>query len=352
MDISLGLGGLAGGIGGAIAGIGQRRRDMSDRRALMEQQTKNQERLNRQGQQLGIETWNKTNAKAQVDHLKRAGLNVGLMYGGSGAGGATTSSGSGGSAGSAPSEGANPMDMALRGAQTGLQAEMMKAQIDNINADTEKKRGVDTQEGQKRIEGIEQQIKESADKQQYIQAQTTFQRLLNDIKSQTKEDQIDSIIYQTEKLGKEVESIGYRNQIDKATVDTEIEKQKTELTNAGIQGQLMKMGIRKGEAEIVEIGEKLKQGLRQLELQNSNLKARLLEGKVQLNKNEMDYLMKQAGIKIDFMKLNVEQQKIWTTLFGNVLGARPRTSATTTQSSNRSNKGWSENTSTTTRTQN
>ncbi len=257
MDISLGLGGLAGGIGGAIAGIGQRRRDMSDRRALMEQQTKNQERLNRQGQQLGIETWNKTNAKAQADHLKRAGLNVGLMYGGSGAG--------------APSEGANPMDMALRGAQTGLQAEMMKAQIDNINADTEKKRGIDTQEGEKRIEGIEQQIKESADKQQYIQAQTTFQRLLNDIKSETKEDQIDSIIYQTEKLGREVESIGYRNKIDKATVDTEIERQKTELTNAGIQGQLMKMGIRKSEAEIVEIGEKLKQGMMQLELQNKKM---------------------------------------------------------------------------------
>ena len=76
---------------------------MADQKKLMEIQQQNQMALNKQSQQLAQENWDYTNAENQVKHYENAGLNVGLMYGGNGAGG-TLSSGSGGGAagGSAP----------------------------------------------------------------------------------------------------------------------------------------------------------------------------------------------------------------------------------------------------------
>ena len=51
---------------------------------LNEQQFGHQQALNEQGQQLQVQTWKETNAAAQARELNKAGLNVGLMYGGLG----------------------------------------------------------------------------------------------------------------------------------------------------------------------------------------------------------------------------------------------------------------------------
>lgn len=70
---------------------------------LMNQQLNNQQLLNEQGHDLQLDMWNKTNAGAQMKHLKNAGLNPALMYkqGGAGGvtGGQTGGSASGGNAG-------------------------------------------------------------------------------------------------------------------------------------------------------------------------------------------------------------------------------------------------------------
>lgn len=83
-------------------------------------------------------TYDKENASAQVEQLKKAGLSPGLMYGLGGIGGSTGSSG-GSVGGQAPSQ----IDLgggAMMGLQAKLNMDMQKAQVENINADTEVKK--------------------------------------------------------------------------------------------------------------------------------------------------------------------------------------------------------------------
>jgi len=98
-----------------------------------------QMRLNQQGQGLQLDTWNKTNVGAQREHMEKAGLSVGLMYGQGGAGGTTTGSQSGGSAQGGSAGGGHAALGKSMDIGSMMQAAMMKAQIENINADTQNK---------------------------------------------------------------------------------------------------------------------------------------------------------------------------------------------------------------------
>lgn len=118
------------------------KRAMANTKELMALQHKNQQELNKQGQNLQLDTWEKTNYPAQMEMLKEAGLNPALLYGMSGGGGTTTGSQSGGTAasGSAPAP-MQPMDLgnALQGAATAAQIKLTNAQAKNIEKDTELK---------------------------------------------------------------------------------------------------------------------------------------------------------------------------------------------------------------------
>lgn len=99
---------------------------------LMNIQQSNQMALNEQGQALQMKTWEQTNYPAQVQMLKQAGLNPGLLYSKGGAGGTTGSQG-GGSAASGSASQAQPMNIANI-----LQMQAMKAQIAQAEATTRK----------------------------------------------------------------------------------------------------------------------------------------------------------------------------------------------------------------------
>lgn len=139
--------GAASSVAGALLGNTRRKQQMADQKQLMEVQQKNQMALNEQGQKLAQENWDYTNAENQIKHYKNAGLNVGLMYGGSGQGG-TLNSGSGGGAagGSAPTQdnalGQAGKDLSIMGLQYNQMANqnaLLKAQKENIEADTKQK---------------------------------------------------------------------------------------------------------------------------------------------------------------------------------------------------------------------
>ena len=57
---------------GMIGGHSQERRNYRNNRKLMELQHQNQMGLNRQGHDLQMDMWNKTNYGAQVEHMKNA----------------------------------------------------------------------------------------------------------------------------------------------------------------------------------------------------------------------------------------------------------------------------------------
>ena len=116
---------------GMIGGHQQERRNYRNNRNLMNLQMQNQAGLNRQGHDLQMDMWNKTNYGAQVGHMQDAGLNPALMYKGAGAGGTTGSQG-GGSASMGSSQQGKVMDMSNL---------MMGAQIRNLDAKTDEIKG-------------------------------------------------------------------------------------------------------------------------------------------------------------------------------------------------------------------
>lgn len=120
-------------VGGIIGAFGQKKREQRahDRNLqyLDIQQKNTMEQIEKQRADQ-MKMWNETNYGAQVEHMKKAGLNVGLMYEGGGQGGQLGGS-AGGSAGLA-----TPQTFDIR--QAAQESAMAAAQIANIKAQTEK----------------------------------------------------------------------------------------------------------------------------------------------------------------------------------------------------------------------
>lgn len=130
---------------------------------IMALQNRYQQQAAAQSQQYAKDYWDYTNTENQVKHLKNAGLNIGLMYGQSGAGGMGASGGAHQAAPEQPQ--GNPIGMALQVQQLEQQRRMNDAQIslaeaqaDKAGAEANKIAGVDTQEALKRIQEIDQKI--------------------------------------------------------------------------------------------------------------------------------------------------------------------------------------------------
>jgi len=157
---SFNWGGAVGGVAGGVLGmIGQNKRAKKQhnrQKELMGIQFGNQQELNKQGQKLQMKTWKDTGYGAQMEMMKEAGLNPGLMYGMSGGGGQTTGSQGGGSAQSGNSHA--PMDIGAS-----VQAGLMMAQAKKLNAETEEIKKKTDKVGQD-ISESEQRILESVSK--------------------------------------------------------------------------------------------------------------------------------------------------------------------------------------------
>lgn len=144
---------------------------------IMALQNQYQQQAAEQSQQYAKDYWDYTNAENQVRHLKNAGLNIGLMYGQSGAGGMGAS---GGARQESPDQAqGNPIGMALQVQQIEQQRRMNDAQIalaraqaDKADAEANKISGVDTQEALKRIEEAASRIELNLKEGEYKEALT------------------------------------------------------------------------------------------------------------------------------------------------------------------------------------
>ncbi len=130
---------VAGNLMGMIGAKRREKRQVKNQKKLMDHQKGNQERLNEQGQRLQMQTWKETNYPAQVEMMKEAGLNPGLLMGGSGGGGATATAGGqgGGSASSGAASQGNPMELgaAMQAVTTAGTLALQKAQARKTNAE-------------------------------------------------------------------------------------------------------------------------------------------------------------------------------------------------------------------------
>lgn len=130
---------------------------------IMALQNQYQQQAAAKSQQYAKEYWDYTNAENQVAHLRNAGLNIGLMYGQSGAGGMGASGGAHQAAPEQPQ--GNPVAMALQTQQIEQQRRMNDAQIALAEAQARKAEeeankigGVDIEEAKKRIEEMDAKI--------------------------------------------------------------------------------------------------------------------------------------------------------------------------------------------------
>ena len=161
------IGTITGGLSQALGLSWSPRKAMQEQEAynkrIMALQNQYQQQAAAQSQQYAKEYWDYTNAENQVRHLKNAGLNIGLMYGQSGAGGMGASGGAHQTAPEQPQ--GNPVGMALQVQQIEQQRRLNDAQIalteaqaDKAGAEANKIAGVDTQESYKRIQEIDERI--------------------------------------------------------------------------------------------------------------------------------------------------------------------------------------------------
>lgn len=172
---------ITGGISQALGLSWSPKRAMREQEAynkrIMALQNQYQQQAAAQSQQYAKDYWDYTNAENQVNHLKNAGLNIGLMYGQSGAGGMGAS---GGARQESPDQAqGNPIGMALQVQQIEQQRRMNEAQISLANAQTDKTKeeakkisGVDTQEALTRIEEAASRIELNLKEGHYKEALT------------------------------------------------------------------------------------------------------------------------------------------------------------------------------------
>jgi len=123
---------------GLVAGGAQDRRQVEQQKKLSEVQGRENRKMADYNQNLALDMWDKTNYAAQVEQMKKAGVNVGLMYGGAGSGGST--SGAGQASGVSGASAGDPNAGTAMGMQMASQLALMNAQKENIEADTANKK--------------------------------------------------------------------------------------------------------------------------------------------------------------------------------------------------------------------
>lgn len=147
---------LAGGLGGSLGsqlgyalgnltGYNERLRkdQINQQQKLTDMQQRSNSQLMGESYEHQLDMWNKTNYPAQVEQLKKAGLNPALMYGHAGAGGTTgggnASVGAGDAANTAATQNANTQQTmgGLAMMKASSEIDLNKAQAEKLRADAQ-----------------------------------------------------------------------------------------------------------------------------------------------------------------------------------------------------------------------
>lgn len=132
----------AGSAMGLIAGGIQQKRNFKYNKKMLAEQTKANKEMADYQQRLQLGMWEKTGYGGQMEQLKKAGLNPALLYGQGGGGGQSIGAGVGNVSSPNMSMSVPSGDMA-NALKTAAEIELVKAQKDNVQADTDRKTGVD-----------------------------------------------------------------------------------------------------------------------------------------------------------------------------------------------------------------
>ena len=245
-------------LGGQLAGsvMGMALQHANDRRQL-EQQGKLQQLQIRGSKEMTdynyakqLQMWHDTNYSAQMEHLKKAGLNPGLIYGMSGGGATTTGSGSGSVSGAnAPVGGGEIMGMMLGQAQIKL----MEAQAKKTEVEAEKIGGVDTALANTQISSLTQGIEESKAKQALTEVQTELGEIDRNFRNDTYKASVKGLEYNVNKALQELEIL--RNE---AKISGEVWQDKVQIIQGEAAGILLRNELLKYQGDNTQADTDLK----------------------------------------------------------------------------------------------
>lgn len=192
-----------------------------------------QKELMEHGQKMGLETWEKTGAQAQREQLKKAGLNPGLMYSGTGGGGQTTSTPTG-----TVGRG-NPMGIDL---SRTVEAARQKAEIENIQADTKKKEvetenlgGVEREAKTMGIEKLKAEIANLSLDGEYKVFENEIAAINRNVAKETESDAVYSIKAASTKLMQETRQAMVKTNVDEATQESMIKQINTQAVEQALR---------------------------------------------------------------------------------------------------------------------
>lgn len=264
-----------------------RKQQLKTQEKMMGLQMRGEREMMDYQQKLAMQMWENTGPQGQMEQLKAAGLNPGLIYGMGGAGGQTT--GPGGSpsvqGGSAPYVDTTGMGMQLgmAAAQMGL----IKAQTEKTKVEADKIGGVDTQKTTGEIAKIAQETQNEIAKGQLMAIQTRIDTVKAKITEATEQEAIGIAVAELGKLQEEVMQMEVKTHIDRATRNNVIDTVKEELA-----GVILRNGLTKAQTTT----EKGKPAIQAAELEIMAEQATDIVRKGLQRWRELELSGKQAGI--------------------------------------------------------
>lgn len=287
------------GLGLATAGYNDRRQERLNRK-LQAQQLDAAKQMAKYNQQMGLETWEKTGYGAQRRQLQDAGLNVGLMYGQAGGQGTTQTA-----PGQYPGGGANPVGNEIgMGIQSALSMAMLKAQIENTQADTKlketeagKKAGVDTQQAEAETGLTLQKTENEKINNALLQYQEKIAQVETRIKQNTEENAVLAIKQANQQAQEDITAQRIQNKISRSSADEIIKQLNTASQEQALRIEAQKLGLIKTTAETQQVEQSIKKAITEINMM------------VQTNMREWDKMsQKDKEIAIEKKIMEIQQQ--------------------------------------------
>lgn len=255
-----------GAIGGSAVGMGiakgKGKRQVDQQRALQNVQIEG----NKQMMEEQYKMWQRTGPTGQIEEYKLAGLNPALMYGMAGGGGQSMGSPGTVTGGQAPGGSGNEGETMIgMGMQLASQLALMKAQKENIEADTKNK--------ESQIPGHQAEAPLKGAQQTNIETDTKGKQLNNEFLQGSMTDRLSQVSSQAVQEIQKAQQMVNDTNVSDATIQDRIKQIKQNAigkvldnTLARIEQTVKNVNIQKAKAEIKAIAEYIEQGWHNVEL--------------------------------------------------------------------------------------
>lgn len=309
---------------GAIASlIGQwinQKEQVSQQDKLSAIQTKNANLQTDHNQQMAMKMWEDTNYEAQRKQLEKAGLNTGLMYKGAGEGGraSVTPGNVSGAMASSHQYDFNQIP------QLALQAEMQKAQIDNIKADTNLKNeaaGKPTAE----TANLQAETAKKGEETRNAKLQGELMEIERNIKNSTTEDVIKQAAAASDRAVGEAISSRAKGEIDEATYNDKIAQIKQDTTEQQLRMAAQKVNINLSQQAIQKVATEINL------MKQNNMREWDKMSQTEREIKIKSILAANSTLQAEFNTSTAAQLKQWTSIIGDIMATKGKSGSSYTE---------------------